>query len=78
MRTTIDISDEQRSKLLEIAGRRGEKGFSSIVKEALTLYLRDQQKNEAIALAIKLRGQLPETEAEELENYCKIIRKFWR
>jgi predicted DNA-binding protein len=42
MRTTIEIPDDQRARLLELAARRGEKGFSALVREALELYLRDQ------------------------------------
>ena len=42
MRTTIEIRDEHRAKLLEMAARRGEKGFSSIVSEAIELILQAQ------------------------------------
>ena len=39
MRTTIELSDEQRSALLALAGRRGLRGYSSLVAEALAQYL---------------------------------------
>ena len=39
MRTTIELSDEHRARLLELAARRGEKGFSSIVEEALARFV---------------------------------------
>ena len=42
MRTTVEIRDDQRAKLLEIAARRGEKGFSRVVQEALDLFLREE------------------------------------
>ena len=35
MRTTIELSSEHRARLLEIAARRHEKGFSSIIAEAV-------------------------------------------
>jgi len=35
MRTTLEIPDEQRAKLLQLAAARGMKGFSSLVTEAL-------------------------------------------
>ncbi|HEV8238599.1 MAG TPA: hypothetical protein VGS57_04465 [Thermoanaerobaculia bacterium] len=38
MRTTIEITDEQRSKLLEAAAKCGEKGFSMTIQEALDHY----------------------------------------
>ncbi|MBI5244905.1 MAG: hypothetical protein HY922_14660 [Elusimicrobia bacterium] len=39
MRTTIELTDEQRGALLELAGRRGLRGYSSLVQEALDRYL---------------------------------------
>lgn len=39
MRTTIELTDEQRSALLALAGKRGLRGYSSLVQEALALYL---------------------------------------
>lgn len=39
MRTTIELTDEQRSALLALAGRRGLRGYSSLVQEALAQYL---------------------------------------
>lgn len=55
MRTTIEITDEQRAKLLELAARRGEKGFSILVQEALDLYLREQGR---LAAARRSAGDL--------------------
>ena len=39
MRTTIEIKPEHRAKLLALAARRGSKGFSELVAEALDVYL---------------------------------------
>lgn len=39
MRTTIELTDEQRSALLALAGKRGLRGYSSLVQEALAQYL---------------------------------------
>src|SRR3972149_4767993 len=39
MRTTVEITDEQRARLLELAARRGEKGFSKLVQEALERFI---------------------------------------
>jgi len=38
--TTVEIRDRQRAKLFELAARRGEKGFSKLVQEAIDLYLK--------------------------------------
>lgn len=79
MRTTIEMDPEHRAKLLEIAARRGEKGFSGIVAEAIETYLthrdaiEDRQKK-----ALKLKGSLNEDEAEELRDEINKIRESWR
>lgn len=39
MRTTIELTDEQRAALLAMAARRGLRGYSSLVQEALAKYL---------------------------------------
>lgn len=39
MRTTIELADEQRAALLAMAARRGLRGYSSLVQEALAKYL---------------------------------------
>ena len=47
MRTTVEITPEQRAKLLELAARQGRKGFSHLVREALEAYLARQQQLDA-------------------------------
>ncbi len=69
MRTTIEIPDEQRARLLEIAGRRGEKGFSKLVQEALELYLNDHERRDAVETAQRLQGRLSD------EGAC--VSRFW-
>jgi hypothetical protein len=39
MRTTIEIKPEHRARILELAATRGDKGFSTVVAEALELCL---------------------------------------
>ena len=39
MRTTIEITEEQRAELLKLAAIRGHNGFSQLVQEALNEYL---------------------------------------
>jgi hypothetical protein len=34
MRTTVELKPEHRSRLIAIAAKRGEKGFSSVLNEA--------------------------------------------
>ena len=79
MRTTIELRDELRAKLLEMAGRRGEKGFSHLVEEAVDRYIAQEHaraKSRRVALAA--RGSLARAEAAELTVRVAAIRDGWR
>lgn len=79
MRTTVEIDDRQRAELLKLAAQRGEKGFSSIVREALDLYIKQHRaKREAVAQALKLEGSFSKNEADALEASIDNLRKRWR
>lgn len=79
MRTTVEIDDEHRARLLELAARRGDKGFSRIVSEAIESYLEALDRAEADrGKALKLRGSLSRREAERLHKETARIRGFWR
>lgn len=79
MRTTIEMKREHRAKLLALAARRGEKGFSSLVAEALEDYLRDRVKQDRLLKkALSLRGTLSGEEGERLRDRVATIREFWR
>ncbi len=79
MRTTIEIKPEHRSALMTVASNRGEKGFSSVLEDAIDRYLegeaeRNAHRNDFIALA----GALSEESANELESEVEDIRAHWR
>lgn len=79
VRTTIEIDDEHRAKLLEAAARRGEKGFSSVVREALTQYFAaEEERRKAVRKAVAAIGRLPAEEAERLAKDVKKLRRSWR
>ena len=79
MRTTIEIKPEHRAKLLVLAARRGEKGFSSVIAEALEEYLAEGQETEHFRrLALRRRGSLPKAEVERLRRDTAALREFWR
>jgi metal-responsive CopG/Arc/MetJ family transcriptional regulator len=79
MRTTIEITDEQRSKLLEAAAKRGEKGFSSIIQEALDHYFQAAAgRRERVERAVKVLGTLTEPSADRLEKDVRKLRRSWR
>ena len=79
MRTTIEMKDEHRAKLLELAARRGEKGFSRIVTEAIEKYLEEELVSvKRRRRAIGTRGKLEAKEVESLRATTIALRDSWR
>jgi len=79
MRTTAEIADEHRARLVELAARRREKGFSRIVAEAIQRYLEELDRAEAHRRkALKLRGSLSPRQAERLETEMTRLCSSWR
>ncbi len=79
MRTTIELRDELRAKLLEMAARRGEKGFSRLVEEAVDRFISEEHaRTKSRRVALAARGSLPRAEATELAARVAAIREDWR
>jgi hypothetical protein len=79
VRTTIEIKPEHRARLLELAARRGHKGFSQLVEEALDAYLKVQgAKAESRKRARLLQGALAAKDAKALRGATAEIRASWR
>jgi metal-responsive CopG/Arc/MetJ family transcriptional regulator len=77
MRTTVEITDEQHRALSSLAQRRGLRGFSQLVQEALEAYLRDHGDDE-ISQLLNLEGTLSEEEEAELRGRMGATRATWR
>lgn len=77
MRTTIDIPDEQHRALMALANRRGVRGFSVLVQEALDAYLRDRDAEE-IELLLSLEGSVDDAEEEQIRARIAEARSAWR
>lgn len=79
MRTTVEIDDAQRAELLKLAAQRGEKGFSSVIRDALDLFIRQQRaRKEAVAQALALEGSFSDDDAAALEASVRKLRAGWR
>ncbi len=79
MRTTIELRDEHRARLLELAARRGEKGFSRLIEEAVEKYLAEAaDQEERISTALGVLGTVDEVGAAELEESFRSLRSGWR
>jgi metal-responsive CopG/Arc/MetJ family transcriptional regulator len=74
VRITIDLDREHRARLLKLATRRGEKGLSSVIAEAVQAYLESAAANERLRKrALALRGTLPKAEAESLRRHVAAL-----
>lgn len=79
MRTTIEMKPEHRAQLLELAARRGDKGFSTVVAEAIDAFLQGRSGVErARKEALKVQGSFSAKETERLRREVKRIRSHWR
>lgn len=79
MRTTVEIRDEQRARLLEIAARRGEKGFSGLVREAIDRFLEEEDRRDrAVATSIEALGSLDADSANRMRDVARRLRESWR
>jgi hypothetical protein len=77
MRTTVEITEEQHRALSAIAQRRGVRGFSVLVQEALEGYLANLTTDE-VDLLLGLEGVLSESDAREMRSRIKDARAAWR
>lgn len=79
MRTTVEITNEQRAGLLKLAAQRGEKGFSKLIQEALSRYLGDIEGHQKrIKRAREVLGTLDADSAENLQASVNQLRTLWR
>jgi hypothetical protein len=77
MRTTVEITVEQHRALSAIAQRRGVRGFSVLVQEALDSYLTNLNTDE-VELLLGLEGVVTESDAREMRSRIKDARTKWR
>ena len=79
MRTTIEIPDDQRAALLSLAAKRGEKGFSRLVQEALAMYLAaESERQDTINKALAAIGSLDAEAADRLSSSVRELQETWR
>lgn len=77
MRTTIELSTEHHERLRALARRRGERGFSSVVEEALDVYFASLGTDEVEAL-LALEGSITDEEADRVSERVEEIRASWQ
>jgi hypothetical protein len=75
----VEITDQQRARLLEIAASRGEKGFSSLVQEAIELLLeREDSRSGRVRAALSVLGTLSDEQADAMLTVANESRGKWR
>lgn len=76
MRTTIEMRTEQRARLLELAAKRGQKGFSGLVQEAVNRFIAEEDHREnRTREALAVLGGLDESEAQALHDSVRSLRR---
>jgi predicted transcriptional regulator len=79
MRTTIELSDDHRSALHSLAARRGLRGYSKLIQEAIDFYIKEKVKKEdSIKQLLKMKGTWSEEEAKKLRKRIEEIRRNWK
>jgi predicted transcriptional regulator len=79
VRTTIELKDEHRAALLELAARRKQKGFSGVIEEAVEAYLKNEREREVKRRrALAAIGSFTNKEAEHLRKRVHEIHERWR
>lgn len=76
MRTTVEIREDQRRALNALASKRGLRGFSPLVVEAIDGYLAELKADDLDAI-LSLRGVLSEAEADEIERRIADAWSTW-
>jgi hypothetical protein len=79
MRTTVEMKAEHRSALLALASRRGHKGFSAVLGEAIENFLQGEAEREKRRKTLlSLAGSISKKDREELLRETRELRESWR
>jgi len=79
MRTTIELSTDHRSSLHSLAARRGLRGYSKLIQEAVDLYIQDMTAKEGnTKLLLKMRGTWNKHDANTFSKKLRGIRRNWK
>jgi len=79
MRTTVELSDDLIAALHAIAVKKGYRGYSKVMEDAVKHYLHDhEKKGRSLSVLMKMRGSWNSGEAAETKKKLEEIRKNWR
>ena len=79
MRTTVEMKPEHRAALIAIASKRGRKGFSGVLAEAIENYLGGEDERASRKAALLAAGRsLSTKDADHLRKVTRELRENWR
>ena len=79
MRTTVELSNDHRSSLHSLAARRGLRGYSKLIQEAVDLYIQEMTAKEGGAKhLLQMRGTWNKEETRKFQKKLRGIRKNWK
>ncbi len=79
MRTTIELSNDLIGILHALAVKKGYRGYSKVIEEALIFYIKENERRETGKEKIlKMRGSWDGAEARETKKRLEEIRKNWK
>lgn len=79
VRTTVEMKPEHRSALISLAARRGQKGFSVVLRDAIENYLRiEEDRVKRRKTLLSLRGSLSADSAAKMRRTVRALREHWR
>lgn len=78
MRATIEIPDHLRAALLSVAARKGYRGYSRVITEALEFYLAEKEACESgLRDVLKLQGAWKSDREDEVDKRIAEVRTDW-
>lgn len=79
MRATIELPNRLRAAVLAVAARKGYRGYSRVIIEALEFYLAEKEAQESgLSELLALRGSWSDDEAEGVRKGIEEARANWR
>lgn len=79
MRTTIELSNELISSLHALAVKKGYRGYSKVIEEAVHFYLKkNEEKESATRRLLRMRGSWSGEETREVKKRIEEMRKNWK
>jgi len=79
MRTTVELPDDLIAALHALAVKKGYRGYSRVMEEAVKHYFREHEKKDlSLSVLMKMRGSWNAEEAARTKEKLEEIRKNWR